>query len=113
MDVKSFYTNIPHTEGIDAVKSFMNRHRATSKMTTIVTTLLASILTLNNFIFNGLHFLQKMGCPMGTKCAPNYANIFMGEFEEQQIYPFINQYSTIYLRFIFMIWKGSKEQLDN
>ena len=53
---------------------------------------------------------------MGTKCAPNYANIFMGVFEEKHIYPFINQCSTIYLHFIddiFMIWKGSKEQLDN
>ena len=116
MDVKSLYTNIPHTEGIDAVKSFMNRHCATSKMTTIVTTLLPLILTLNNFIFNGLHFLQKMGCPMGTKCAPSYANIFMGDFEEKHIYPFNNQYSTVYLRYIddiFMIWKGTKEQLDN
>ena len=110
MDVKSLYTNIPHTEGIDAVRSFMNRHCATSKMTIIVTTLLTLILTLNNFIFNGLYFLQKMGCPMGTKCAPSYANIFMGDFEEKNIYPFINQYSTLYLRYIddiFMIWKNT------
>ena len=91
-------------------------HEQTSKKTTIVTTLLTLILTLSNFIFNGLHFLQKMGCPMGTKCAPNYANIFMDDFEEKHIYPFTNQYSTLYLRCIddvFMLWKGTKEQLDN
>ena len=82
MGVKSLYTNIPHTKGIDVVKSFMNRHCATSKATAIVTTLLTLILILNNFIFNGQHYLQKMECPMGTKCAPNYADIFMGDFEE-------------------------------
>ena len=67
MGVKSLYTNIPHTEGIDAIKSFMNRHRATSKATTIVTTFLMLILTLKNFIFNGLHFLQKKGYIMHPK----------------------------------------------
>ena len=39
----------------------------------------------------------------------------MGDFEEKHIYPFINQYSTVYLRYIddIFIWKGTKEQLDN
>ena len=115
MDVRSLYTNIPHTEGINAVKSFMNRHRATGKVINIVTTLLTLILTLNNFIFNGFHYLQKMGCAMGTKCAPNYANIFMGDFEEKYIYPFIGQHNNLYLRFIddiFIIWTGSKKKFE-
>ena len=116
MDVKSLYTNIPHAEGIDAVKTFMNQHRAPAKAVSIVTTLLHLILTLNNFIFNSVHYLQQMGCPMGTKCAPNYANLFMGDFENKFIYPLIRTYSVLYLRYIddiFMLWKGSKEQLDN
>ena len=29
-------------------------------------------LTLSNFVFNGLNYLQKKGCAMGTRCAPNY-----------------------------------------
>ena len=115
MDVKSLYTNIPHNEGIEATKKFMSKHNLKPSLITIITTLLTLILTLNNFIFNGIHYLQKMGVAMGTKCAPTYANIFMGDFEEKYIYPYLGQHSTLYLRFIddiFMIWNGTKEELD-
>ena len=52
---------------------------------------------------------------MGTICAPNYANIFMGTFEKTYIYPYINQFSNFYCRFIddiFFIWNGSVIQLQ-
>ena len=45
--------------------------------------------------------------PMGTICAPSYANVFMDHFEKELIYPFIKEFSLIYLRFIddiFFIW---------
>ena len=48
---------------------------------------------------------------MGTKCAPNYVNLFMAYF----IYPRIKGKSLLYLRYIddiFLIWKGSKEELE-
>ena len=115
MDVKSLYTNIPHNEGINSVKTFMERHQIPIPTVKIVTTLLTLILTLNNFVFNGIHYLQKLGCAMGTKCAPNYANIFMGDFEEKYIYPFIEHYSSLYLRYIddiFIIWKGTKGEFE-
>ena len=51
---------------------------------------------------------------MGTKCAPPYANIFMGRFEEQHIYPRILHHTRLYLRFIddiFFIWKGTEQEL--
>ena len=60
------------------------------------------ILTLNNFVFSGIHYLQKIGCAMGTICAPNYANIFMGKFEKTYIYPYINQFSNFYCRFMMI-----------
>ena len=37
---------------------------------------------------------------MSTKCAPNYANIFMGWFEEKFTYPLPPNLSNFYLRFI-------------
>ena len=52
---------------------------------------------------------------MGTICAPNYANIFMGKFEKTYIYPYINQFSNFYCRFIddiFFIWNGTVIQLQ-
>jgi len=55
-----------------------------------------------------------MGCAMGTKCAPAYANLFMGQFEEKLLLPIIEHLSKMYLRFIddiFILWSGSEDEL--
>ena len=114
MDVSALYTNIPNDEGIEAVKNSLKESTSTSLLN-VITTFLTLILTLNNFIFNGIHYLQTKGCAMGTKCAPTYANIFMGEFEEKYIYPKIKDKSCKYLRYIddiFMVWKSSQDELN-
>ena len=52
---------------------------------------------------------------MGTKCAPSYANIFMGWFEEKLIFPLLTNLSDFHLRFIddiFLIWNGTKTEFD-
>ena len=84
LDVPSLYTNIPHKEGIEAVKQKLKKSKPSISIKVILT-FLKLILTLNNFVFNGINYLQKKGCAMGTKCAPSYANIFMGWFEEKFI----------------------------
>ena len=112
MDVRSLYTNIPHNEGIQAVKETMDNSNDSSK-TTMITKLLTLILTLNNFTFNNKHYLQLKGCTMGTKCATTYANIFMGKFEDEYIQPIIKDYCKLYVRYIddiFLIWTGTQEQ---
>ena len=79
-----------------------------------IITFLSLILTLNNFVFNCTHYLQTMGCAMGTICAPSYSNIFMANFEAKHIYQYIKEMSLLYLRYIddiFMIWKGTKAEL--
>ena len=51
---------------------------------------------------------------MGTIFAPNYANIFMGEFERNFIYPCLQRISKFYCQFvddIFLLWNKSKTQL--
>ena len=77
LDVRSLYTNIPHKEGIEAVKQKLKKSK-TSISIKVILTFLKLILTLNNFVFNDINYLQKKGYAMGTKCAPSYANIFMG-----------------------------------
>ena len=37
---------------------------------------------MNNFVFNDGHFLQQYGTAVGTRMAPAFANLFMGEFEK-------------------------------
>ena len=54
----------------------------------VILTFSKLILTINNFVFNGINYLQKKGCAMGTKCAPSSANIFIGWFEERFIFNF-------------------------
>ena len=115
LDVKSLYTNIPNHEGIEAVKSALNSVSQKPIATKVIIKFLFLILTPNNFVFNGIHYLQKIGCAIGTICAPNYANIFMGKFEKTYIYPYINQFSNFYCRFIddiFFIWNGTVMQLQ-
>ena len=51
---------------------------------------------------------------MGTKCAPNYANIFKDIFEKTFIYPLVNNMTKLYLQFtndIFIKWTGTFGQL--
>ena len=43
--------------------------------------LIKMILTKNNFIFGGDHYLQLHGTAMGTKMASSYAKLFMGRLE--------------------------------
>ena len=115
LDVRSLYTNIPHKEGIEAVKQKLKKSKPSISIKVILT-FLKLILTLNNFVFNGINYLQKKGCAMGTKCAPNYPNIFMGWFEEKFIFPLLTNLSDFYLRFIddiFLIWNGTKTEFDN
>ena len=83
--------------------------------TRIISTFLRLVLTLNNFVFNSQNYLQIKGCAMGTKCAPSYANIFMGMFEERYIYPLLEKISNFYLRLIndiFLIWTGTTQQIN-
>ena len=82
--------------------------------TRVIIKFLNLILNLNNFTFNDDNILQIKGCSMGSKCSCSYANIFMGKFESDYIYPTINGKSLCYFRFvddIFMIWIGTKEDL--
>ena len=115
MDVSALYTNIPNNEGIYAVEETLSKSNISLSLINVIKTFLHLILTLNNFIFNGKHYLQIKGCAMGTKCAPNYANLFMGNFESEHIYPKIQNKSLLYYRFIddiFLIWTSSKNELQ-
>ena len=114
MDVKSLYTNIPNDEGVRAARTFLGR-ASKGVLIPVITKFLWLILTLNNFIFNGINYLLTNGASMGTKCASNYANLFMAYFEETFIYPRINGKSILYLRYIddiFLIWKKSRQELE-
>ena len=112
--MKALYTSIPNSEGIAAVKGPYDKYQQKTVATKVLTTFLALILTLNNFIFNSKLYLQIKGCAMDTICAPAYANIFMAYFEGKFIYPLIDPKTLLYLRFIddiFIIWTKPEKDL--
>ena len=112
--MKSLYTNIPNDEGKKAVREAYDNHLNKTVATKVIITFFSLILTLNNFVFNSVNYLQIMGCTMGKICAPAYANTFMAQFENQYMYPYTKNKPILYLRYIvdiFMIWTGTKQEL--
>ena len=108
IDVRSLCKIIPNNKGIKAVEITLKRKNIATR---IITTFLHLVLTRNNFCQN---YLQIKDCATGTKCAPSYANIFMGIFEYKFTHSLANNTTRLYLRFIddiFILWTGTLDQL--
>ena len=57
LDVSSQYANIPHNEGIEACRNFLNTRQDRTLPTERICDLIRIILGMNNFSFNNEHFL--------------------------------------------------------
>ena len=118
LDVTSLYTNIPNDEGLQAAKETLEANRPDPKLfpsNKSLFRLLDFVLTMNNFKFNGKHYLQKGGTAMGTKTAPSYANNAMGRFERLFVYTYHKQ-PLLWLRYIddcFCIFQGTEAELQD
>ena len=113
LDVKSLYTNIPHSEGVVACRSALNTRQVLQPPTEDLIQLITYILTKNNFVFQGEHYLQLQGTAMGTRMAPSYANIFMGALEEKVLSD-VDKKPDVWWRYIddvFVIWTHGEECL--
>ena len=113
LDVSSLYSNIPHKEGIDACRYFMQGAGKSKTSIKHISDLIDLILTKNHFQFNEKNYLQKLGTAMGTRMAPSYASLFTGKLEKKFL-DSCNLQPLLWLRFlddIFMIWDDSEEQL--
>ncbi len=115
LDVSALYTNIPHDEGRKAVMKALVKYRKPSDnpSNNSILRLLDLVLTCNNFDFGNNHYLQKSGTAMGTRLAPNYANLFMADFEESHVYNY-KKPPLWWKRFIddiFCIFQGTEDEL--
>ena len=105
MDVRSLYTSISNNEGIATTKKRYDNYIHRTLPTKIITTFLAVILRLNNFVFNSKFYIQIKNCLMGTIGAPTYANIFMAEFEQKYIYLLIKDKSILFYAILMIsLW---------
>ncbi|CAM2118475.1 unnamed protein product [Caretta caretta] len=74
---------------------------------------LSFVLTHNHFRFGGNLYLRVSGTAMGTRMAPQYANIFMAGLEQR----FLSSHPLaplLYLYYIddIIIWTHGKEALE-
>ena len=114
MDVESLYTNIDNTAGMEAVKKAFILNKQASRPDAEILELLSISLNNNVFQFQGKFYKQIWGTAMGQKYAPNYANIFMAEWERQALNK-CDKKPIIYLRYlddIFGIWTHGREEFN-
>ena len=103
--VDSLYTNIDNTNGLEAVKQIFNKNPDPKRPDKEILELLKINLEKNDFEFNSQLYLQTWGTSMGKKFAPNYANLFLAEWEEKALEKCVLK-PSVYWRFvddIFMI----------
>ena len=119
LDVKSLYLSIPQAIGIEMVlqriipTSPPQCTRNASK--NFARDLLKIIIRDNSFRFHDNFFMQTKGVTMGTKCAPPFANLFMGSLEEQALASWTGTHPLLWLRFlddILMLWIGTNLELN-
>ena len=116
-DVSALYSNIPQQQGMEKFREALDnpKLRPQPKLPTVFLMMLLSfVLTFNVFIFNGHHFLQRIGTAMVTRVAPTFACIFMGWLETQILATWLETKPHLWRRYIddiFFLWYGTEEEL--
>ena len=114
LDVDSLYTNIDNKDGMEAVKKAFENNPNEKRPDRQILKLLEICLKHNDFKFNDEWFLQVGGTAMGKKFAPNYANLFLAQWEQEALAKCPKK-PTSYFRYlddIFIIWPHSRQDFD-
>jgi len=114
LDVSSLYTNIPIPQGIQVVKQFFDRYPIPDRPDKFLINLLSITLYKNDFLFNGQYYRQRKGVAMGKQYAPNFANLYMCDWEEKILRSLPGPKPTLWLRYIddiFGLWEGPLSHL--
>ena len=82
VDVVGLYPNIPHEEGLSALRKRLD-NRMEKYISSDTLCDLAEVVLKNNFLkFCKKTLKKKRGTAIGTKFAPPYSILFMAELEE-------------------------------
>ena len=99
MDLSSLYTSIDHDKGAEACFQKLEERKNKSIPSIVIKNLVVMILKSNAFGFGNEYCRQITGTAMGIPMAPNYANLFMDNFERA--------YCTIILKKLdYHLWYG-------
>lgn len=114
LDIEALYSSIQHQLGLNAVQFFLDTKGIQfRKHNKFLLSLLQFILTHNYFTFEGKFYHQINGTAMGTNCAPTYANLFLGWWEDQIV--FTEEYDRYtnhilfwgrYIDDVLILWDG-------
>lgn len=86
LDVAALYSNIPHEKGISAIRNYLaSDDRMPEHQKSFILESIRFILKHNIFVFNKQLYLQTNGTTMGTRFAPSFAKLYMGEFEKDHM----------------------------
>ena len=119
LDVKRLYLKIPQAQGTEVVLNRLYNSDIPPKFKRAsLEKLLVFILKDNFFSFTNRIYRQKSGVAMGTRCAPNFANLFMVSLEEE----FLQKETrtgrpvpSLWLRYIddiIIIWEHEQQTLQ-
>ena len=114
MDVTALYTNIPHKDGLTALRHYLDLRPSPSPPSDTLLRLAELVLNLNSFEFNGQFYQQVSGVAMGTKMGPSYACLFMGHLEQKMFSSYEGpapQYFGRYIDDCLIISSLSRQQL--
>ncbi|XP_069609107.1 uncharacterized protein [Ranitomeya imitator] len=113
LDVESLYD-----VGLKAVSFFLDRNTTGDREhDQFLLDLLLFVLDKNYFVFDRCFYRQIKGTAMGARCAPSYANLFLGWWEESVVYEHVafGEKCLKWLRFIddiVMFWTGTEEDCN-
>ena len=118
LDVESLYPFIPQGPGIEMVlQRVCPTTPPTSKSNNLKNMLrefLKIVLGDNHFTFINNYYDQIKGVAMGTRCAPQFANLFLASLEEKALASWGGTKPKLWARFlddILMLWRGNMEEL--
>ena len=83
IDVVGLYPNIPHKEGLEAIRKALDKQEDQTISTDSLILLAECVLKNNFFEHNLRYFKQLQGTAIGTKFTPPYAILFMGYLEDK------------------------------
>ena len=115
VDVVGLYPNIPHEEGMSALRKQLDNQMEKYISSDTLCGLAEVVLKNNIFKFGKKTLKQKRGTAIGTKFAPPYGILFMAELKDEflrkaQFKPYL---WWSYIDDIFFLWEHGEEKLKS
>ena len=103
MDAMGLLTNIPETDGLEALEESLEERSDKTIHSGFLLRLMELILKYSIFTLNSEYFQQQIGAAMGSKPVPGYSNIFKAKTIDKIIKMLAEKKKNALLLFFLMI----------